>query len=70
MTQRYLSERKQFGQVLADFQALQFRLADMATELVAARQMVYKAAWALDSDHPEENRLLCDGETFCRGYRV
>ncbi len=38
--QRYLHERQQFGQPLASFQALQFKLADMATELVAARQMV------------------------------
>ncbi len=45
---RYLSERKQFGKSLAEFQALQFRLADMATELQAARLMVYHAASLLD----------------------
>lgn len=46
---RYLQERKQFGKSLAEFQALQFRLADMATELQAARLMVYHAASRLDA---------------------
>lgn len=47
--QRYMRERRQFGKPLADFQALQFKLADMATELVAARQMVRLAAAKLDA---------------------
>jgi len=47
--QRYMHERRQFGKPLADFQALQFKLADMATELVAARQMVRLAAAKLDA---------------------
>jgi alkylation response protein AidB-like acyl-CoA dehydrogenase len=51
--QRHLHERRQFGRPLADFQALQFRLADMATELVAARQMVRLAAFKLDTGHPD-----------------
>jgi alkylation response protein AidB-like acyl-CoA dehydrogenase len=46
---RYLGERRQFGQPLAAFQALRFRLADMATELEAARLMVWRAAAALDA---------------------
>ena len=46
---RYLGERKQFGKPLAEFQALQFKLADMATQLVAARQMVHTAARKLDA---------------------
>jgi hypothetical protein len=45
----YLLERRQFGQRLADFQALQFKLADMATELDAARLMVHRAAGSLDA---------------------
>jgi len=45
----YMLERRQFKQRLADFQALQFKLADMATELVAARQMVRLAASRLDA---------------------
>ncbi|AJC46457.1 acyl-CoA dehydrogenase [Xanthomonas sacchari] len=46
---RYLGERRQFGKKLAEFQALQFTLADMATQLVAARQMVHTAARKLDA---------------------
>lgn len=50
---RYLHERQQFGKKLAEFQALQFRLADMATELQAARLMVYHAASRLDASDPD-----------------
>lgn len=45
----YMRERKQFGKALSEFQALQFKLADMATQLVAARQMVHTAARKLDA---------------------
>jgi alkylation response protein AidB-like acyl-CoA dehydrogenase len=45
----YVQQRRAFGRTLADFQALQFKLADMATELEAARLMVHRAAVALDS---------------------
>ena len=55
---RYLNERQQFGKPLAGFQALQFKLADMATELVAARQMVRLAASKLDAGHT-------DASTYC-----
>jgi short/branched chain acyl-CoA dehydrogenase len=44
----YARERKQFGQPIARFQAVQFKLADMATEIEAGRTMVYKAAWLKD----------------------
>ncbi len=47
--QKYMHERQQFGKALAQFQSLQFKIADMATELVAARQMVHLAAFKLDS---------------------
>src|SRR5699024_1733410 len=47
-TRTYMGERRQFGRTLAEFQALQFRLADMATNLVASRQMVRLAASKLD----------------------
>ncbi|THT99659.1 acyl-CoA dehydrogenase [Lampropedia puyangensis] len=50
--QRYIQERQQFGKAIATFQALQFKLADMATELVAARQMVRLAASKLDRQDP------------------
>jgi|SRR5690554_807641 len=49
----YMHERQQFGKPLAAFQALQFKLADMATQLVAARQMVRLGAWKLDHKDPE-----------------
>lgn len=45
----YTQERKQFNSAIADFQNTQFKLADMATDLVAARQMVRLAAWKLDN---------------------
>jgi short/branched chain acyl-CoA dehydrogenase len=44
----YAQERKQFGQPISKFQAVQFKLADMATELEAGRGLVYKAAWLKD----------------------
>jgi len=49
----YLLERAAFGRPLADFQALQFKIADMATELEAARLMTYRAADALDRADPQ-----------------
>jgi alkylation response protein AidB-like acyl-CoA dehydrogenase len=49
----HLLERRQFGRPLADFQALQFKLADMATELEAARLMVRRGAASLDRGDPE-----------------
>jgi alkylation response protein AidB-like acyl-CoA dehydrogenase len=54
----HLLERRQFGRRLADFQALQFRLADMATDLEAARLMVYRAAARLDAQAPDAT-LAC-----------
>ena len=58
LARNYLHERKQFGKELADFQALQFKIADMATELTAARQMVRLAAFKLDEADPEAT-LFC-----------
>jgi len=51
-TRQYMHERKQFKQKLADFEALQFRFADMLTDWEAARLMVYRAATALDQKDP------------------
>ena len=48
----YARERKQFGKPIASFQAIQFQLADMATEIEAGRNMVYKAAWLKDQNRP------------------
>jgi alkylation response protein AidB-like acyl-CoA dehydrogenase len=49
----YLLQRRQFGQRLADFQALQFKLADMATELEAARLLLWRAASSVDRSDPD-----------------
>ncbi|MDR0857668.1 MAG: acyl-CoA dehydrogenase family protein [Oscillospiraceae bacterium] len=49
---KYSKERKQFGQRIADFQALRFMIADMATELYAARELVYNAAVLKDANDP------------------
>ncbi|MDQ3876072.1 MAG: acyl-CoA dehydrogenase family protein [Actinomycetota bacterium] len=49
---RYAQERQQFGQLIAKFQTIQFKLADMATEIEAARALVYKAAWLKDQGRP------------------
>jgi hypothetical protein len=54
----HMQERRQFGKRLAEFQALQFRLADMATELEAARLIVRRAARAIDTAEPDAT-LLC-----------
>ena len=54
--QAYVATRKQFGKPLADFQNTQFQLADMATELEAARLMVLRGAWAIDTDHPSKSQ--------------
>jgi alkylation response protein AidB-like acyl-CoA dehydrogenase len=51
--QKYMNEREQFGKTLAQFQALQFTIADMLTEVVASRQMVRLAACKLDSKDPQ-----------------
>jgi short-chain 2-methylacyl-CoA dehydrogenase len=48
----YAKEREQFGKPIASFQAIQFRLADMATEIEAGRGLVYKAAWLKDQGRP------------------
>jgi short-chain 2-methylacyl-CoA dehydrogenase len=45
---KYAQEREQFGQAIAKFQAVQFKLADMATEIEAGRNLVFKAAWLKD----------------------
>ena len=53
----HMRERKAFGRALADFQALQFRLADIATSLEAARSLLWRAASALDDKAPDATRL-------------
>src|SRR6185295_17913185 len=63
MAQRALEEalahsasRRQFGKALGEFQGIQFKLADMATELEAARLLVYRAAWAHDREDAQARK--------------
>ncbi|NIX75824.1 isobutyryl-CoA dehydrogenase [Microvirga terricola] len=60
----YTAERKAFGKRIADFQALQFRLADMATELEAARTLLWRAACALDAKAPDATKLCAMAKRF------
>ena len=60
----HLLERRQFGRRLAEFQALQFRLADMATELEAARLMVWRAAARLDAGAPDATMACAMAKRF------
>ncbi len=68
----YLGEREQFGRKLADFQALQFKLADMATELQAARLMIYNAATKVDAKAPDATMQAAMAKRFATdaGFRV
>lgn len=58
LAKTYMKDRKQFGQSLSNFQALQFKIADMETELSAARLMVYRAGYAFSMKDPEAT-LYC-----------
>ena len=60
----YMEIRRQFDRPLKDFQALQFKLADMATEMEAARLMVHRAAAAIDGDHPRKTQLCAMAKRF------
>jgi alkylation response protein AidB-like acyl-CoA dehydrogenase len=68
----YMADRQAFGRKLADFQALQFRLADMATELEAARTLLWRAASALDAKHPGATGLCAMAKRFATdaGFKV
>jgi len=68
----HVTVRKQFGRALADFQAVQFRLADMATELEAARLMVHRAAAALDRKDPNATMYCAMAKRFATdvGFKV
>ncbi|TNC09913.1 acyl-CoA dehydrogenase [Methylobacterium terricola] len=68
----YMAERRAFGKRLDQFQALQFRLADMATELEAARALLYGAAAALDRGDPDATQRSAMAKRFATdtGFRV
>ena len=68
----YMKERKAFGKTLADFQALQFKIADMETELQAARIFLYQAAWKLDQKAPDARKFCAMAKRLVTdtGFRV
>jgi hypothetical protein len=68
----YMQERQQFGKPIAAFQGLQFKLADMATELVAARQLVRLAAYKLDNNNVEKTAYCAMAKRFATdiGFQV
>ena len=61
---KYSKERKQFGQPIANFQGISFMLADMATEIEAARQLIYSTAVRKDADDPESTKLCAMCKLF------
>ena len=63
-TLAYMSERKAFGQSIDQFQALQFRLADMEIELQAARTFLRQAAWKLDTGAPDATKFCAMAKKF------
>jgi alkylation response protein AidB-like acyl-CoA dehydrogenase len=68
----YVGERQQFGRPIADFQTTQFKLADMATELEAARLLTWRAAAAMDADEPERSVACAMAKRFATdaGFRI
>jgi len=64
LTHQYMLERTQFKQKLADFEALQFKFADMLTDLEASRLMVHRAATALDDKDPEAMKYCAMAKRF------
>ncbi len=61
---RYMGERRQFGQPLAEFQGLQFKLADLLANIVASRQMVRLAASRLDEGDPQASAYCAMAKRF------
>ncbi len=61
---KYAKERKQFGQPIANFQAISFMLADMATEIEAARELIYSTAIKKDAGDPEASKLCAMSKLF------
>jgi len=60
----YAKERKAFGGTIADFQSVQFKLADMETSLEAARALLYQAAWKLDRGAPDASKHCAMAKRF------
>lgn len=68
----YMKERRAFGRNLAQFQALQFKIADMETELQASRVFLYHAAWKLSTNAPDARKFCAMAKRFVTdtGFRV
>ena len=68
----HVKQRQQFGQPLAEFQSIQFRLADMLTELIAARQLLRLAAWQLDNGSTDASSYCAMAKRFATdtGFKV
>lgn len=68
----YAKDRKQFGKAIADFQATQFKLADMDIELAAARALLYTAAQKLDAGAPDASKACASAKRFVTdtGFKV
>ncbi len=62
---KYAKERKQFGAPISTFQANAFKLADMATEIEAARYLLYRAAWLCDQKRNEYKKLASMAKLYC-----
>jgi len=61
----YARERRQFGRAIIDFQAIQFKLADMETRTAAARELLYKACSMADQRHPQRAKYSSMAKVFC-----
>jgi len=61
----YARERRQFGKAINEFQAIQFKLADMETRTAAGRELLYKACAMADQDHPQTGKYSSMAKVFC-----
>src|SRR5258705_11390583 len=62
---QYARERRQFGQAINEFQAIQLKLADMETRTAAARELLYKACAMADQSHPQRAKYSAMAKVFC-----
>jgi len=67
---KYAKQRKQFGQAISEFQAIQFKLADMATQVEAARLLVYQATWLADQNNARFTRESSMAKLFASEVAV
>ncbi len=72
LAREYIGSRTQFGKPIGAFQASQFKIADMATELQAARMMLYRGAAAIDEGHPQKGKYAAMAKRFATdvGFKV